>query len=136
MKKVFSIILTLAFVVTLMMALGTSASAATVDGVMSAIENASLPVLIIGGVLAAFVAIWAIVFVIAIIVLPFRIVFGFKVQNKKKRKKKSKKSKKYEEEPKEGLVLNAEDTKKVLVIGGCVVATSLLLNFALMSRRK
>ena len=144
MKKFVSIMLTLAFVAALIMALGTPVAAistnqivSSASGLVNRIQEMPTAVLIAGGILAAFVFVWAIMLLVAIFVLPFRIVFGFKVKNPKKTKKSSGKSKKAaDDQAQEGLVLSAEDTKKVLMVGGAVVATSLLLNFALMSSRK
>ena len=144
MKKFVSVMLTLAFVAALIMALGTPVAAissgqivSAASGLMDRIQALPTAVLILGGILAAFVFVWALMLLVAIFVLPFRIVFGFKVKNPKKAKKSSKKSKKgSDDQAQEGLVLSAEDTKKVLMVGGAVVATSLLLNFALMSSRK
>ena len=140
MKKILSIALVLLFVASLIMAMGVSVAATTPEedaGIVGYIEDVPVVVLVVVGVLACLLCIWLVVLVIAIFVFPFRVIFGFKVKDKKKRRKfkKSKKAKN-EDDAKNGLTLSPEETKKVLVIGGCVVATSLLLGALMSARRK
>ena len=140
MKRFLSIALALLLVVSLTVAMGLSVSATTPEedvatsGIIDTIEGIPVIALVLLGIVACFIGAWLVVSCLAAFLFPFRVVFGFKVKTKKK-KKKTKKAKE-ENETKKNPVLTPEETKKVLLVGGCVIAGALLLGAMMKSRRK
>ena len=143
MKRFLSIALALLFVVSLTLALGLSASAEipgvslSPSEVVNTVKEIPVIVLVLLGIVACLVGVWLVVSCLAAFVFPFRVIFGFKVKTKKKNKKKKKTKKaKEEDETKKNLTLTPEETKKVLIVGGCVIAGALLLGAMMKSRRR
>ena len=134
MKRIVSLFMVMLFVFALVPAMGLTASAETVvvsEDILNQLQGLPLYAWIIGAVFALLVLIWLVFLLIAIILLPFRIVFANSGKRKKKKKNKKQKAEENEKKP---FSLTPEQTQKLLVVGGCVGAFSLLVNVALLLR--
>ncbi|MBR7098162.1 MAG: leucine-rich repeat domain-containing protein [Clostridia bacterium] len=79
---------------------------------------------ILGVILALGYIFWVIIFIIALIVLPFRVLFGFKVKEKKSKKEKARAD------------LDAKRKKQMMVAGGVGLAGLAVGLIALLTKKK